>query len=58
MAMVMRLTQEDDETCEGCFARTAIGTFNVDDVETPLCGSCSVYRNADNTMVIIPTESV
>ncbi|QAX95738.1 hypothetical protein SEA_PEPPERWOOD_2 [Streptomyces phage Pepperwood] len=58
MAMVMALKPEDDELCEGCFARTAIGTFNLDDVETPLCGSCSVYRNADNTRVIIPNEPV
>ncbi|WDS52004.1 hypothetical protein SEA_PEPPERWOOD_251 [Streptomyces phage Pepperwood] len=56
--MVMALKPEDDELCEGCFARTAIGTFNLDDVETPLCGSCSVYRNADNTRVIIPNEPV
>jgi hypothetical protein len=58
MAMVMRLTQEDNELCGICFARLAIGTFNVDDVEYPLCSCCSVYRNADNTQVIIPTESV
>lgn len=58
MAMVMAFGPNDNEDCEGCFARRAIGTFNVYDVEIPLCGHCSVYRNVDNTMVIIPNEPV
>ncbi|ASR77272.1 hypothetical protein FDI36_gp052 [Streptomyces phage NootNoot] len=58
MAMVMAFGPEENEDCEGCFARRAIGTFNLNDVETPLCGHCSVYRNADNTEVIIPNEPV
>ncbi|ASR76435.1 hypothetical protein SEA_TRIBUTE_247 [Streptomyces phage Tribute] len=58
MAMVMAFGPNDDELCEGCFARKAVGTFNLDDVETPLCPHCATYRNADNTMVIIPNEPV
>lgn len=50
--------EQVDETCEGCFAALAIGLFNLGDVETPLCGWCSVYRNADNSEVIIPNECV
>lgn len=56
--MVMAFGPNDDELCEGCFARKAVGTFNLDDVETPLCPHCATYRNADNTMVIIPNEPV
>lgn len=53
-AQIMVFSENDDEICEGCFARKAVGTFNVDDVETPLCPHCSVYRNEDNTRVVLP----
>jgi hypothetical protein len=53
-AQIMQFGPEEDEPCEGCFARKAIGTFNVAGVETPLCPHCSVYRNSENTEVIIP----
>ncbi|MFJ9029112.1 hypothetical protein ACIRQP_11420 [Streptomyces sp. NPDC102274] len=55
---LFRSLQEIDETCEVCFARRAIGTFNVQDVETPLCGGCSAYRNSDNSEIVIVNEPV
>lgn len=40
------------DLCEVCHAVPAVGTFDLDDVETPLCVLCCVYRNADNSVVI------
>lgn len=52
--MIESLKPSDDVTCEICFACLAIGTFNVDDVETAVCAGCSTQRNDKNTQVIIP----
>lgn len=49
---------EIGETCEVCFARLAIGTFNVEDTETLLCRRCSCYRNSDNSGVVIVNECI
>jgi hypothetical protein len=45
------------DDCEGCFARAAVGTFSVGDVETPLCEGCATYRTVDGD-VILPNEPV
>ena len=37
---------DDGELCELCQIREAVATFDVADVETPLCGICSA--NPDN----------
>lgn len=42
----------DYGTCEGCNAGEAIGTFDLDDVETPLCASCCVYRKDDGSVIL------
>lgn len=42
---------EDGEVCENCGCRDAVGTFDLDDVETPLCGACSAYATADGKVV-------
>ncbi|MFB7858902.1 hypothetical protein [Rhodococcus qingshengii] len=46
--------EEMNEDCQHCCAVTAIGNFNVGDVETPLCAGCSTYRNEDNSEVVFP----
>lgn len=56
-ALVRFLEKDEDETCEICFARKAIGTFNVDDVETLVCAYDSTLRNEDGTQVVIPYSS-
>jgi hypothetical protein len=56
MAMIAAFKPSDNVVCELCFARPAIGTFNVDDVETPVCAYDSTMRNEDNTQVIVPSH--
>jgi hypothetical protein len=56
-ALVELFEDDSDELCEICFARKAIGTFNVDDTETPVCAHCSTLRNHDGTQVVIPYSS-
>ncbi|MEO3851738.1 hypothetical protein ABGB09_29620 [Streptomyces sp. B8F3] len=46
-----------DETCEVCFARLAIGTFNLEGVETLACRGCSEYRTADNAEIVPDTAA-
>lgn len=40
------------DLCEVCNCRDAVGVFPVEDVETPLCEHCSVYRDTDGNVVI------
>lgn len=53
-ALIESFGPDTDVDCEICFARKAIGTFNVDDVETPVCAYDSTQRSADGTQVVIP----
>jgi hypothetical protein len=53
-ALIASLGPNTNQTCEICFARRAIGTFNVDDVETLVCAYDSTQRSADGTQVVIP----
>jgi hypothetical protein len=42
------------DDCEICLAREAIGTFDVDDVETLLCEVCAGNPRTLNGAVVIP----
>lgn len=49
------------DLCEGCFARDSIGTFDVGDIETPLCAGCSTFWQQEDDgvwRVVIPNEAV
>ena len=52
--MIARIVPPSHDICEVCFARPAIGTFNVDDVEMAICAYDSTVRSHDGTQVIIP----
>ena len=53
-ALIAVIKPGGQQVCEICFARPAVGTFNVDDVETAVCAYDSTLRNEDGTQVIIP----
>ncbi|MGC9439296.1 hypothetical protein [Streptomyces sp. WG5] len=52
-AQVSSFGEDEDETCEGCFCRRAVGTFNLGGVETPLCGGCTSERTSDGNEVVL-----
>lgn len=53
-ALIESFGPDSDVVCEICYARKAIGTFNVDDVETAVCAYDSTQRSEDGTQVVIP----
>lgn len=47
---------DEEETCEICFAGYADATYNVEDVEMWVCESCAVYRTLVGTVWMIKFE--
>lgn len=43
----------EDDICENCNAGQVVGAFDLEDVETLLCASCSAYVTVDGKVVVL-----